>query len=93
MKKPYNLTQLEPFSAIGRGIVHRDLIAHVLRWSHVLKIAKIGMNILDVGCGSGNMYEVFYRNKYSPTLVLLKLRFEIIPGLLRRLKLMQFSFC
>lgn len=66
MTKQYNTTQLEPFKAIERGIVHRDMIAHVLRWTHILNIAKIGMNILDVGCGSGNMYEVFYRNRYSP---------------------------
>ena len=32
----------------------------------MLKLAKAGMKILDVGCGSGNLYEVFYRNRYAP---------------------------
>lgn len=35
-----------------------------------MNIAKIGMKILDVGCGSGNLYEVFYRNRYSPKIYL-----------------------
>lgn len=64
--KGYNITQLNPDMTFERHIYHRDQFAHFLRWSHVLKIAKIGMNILDIGCGSGNLYEVFYRNRYSP---------------------------
>lgn len=64
--KQYNTTQLNPEQCFERHIFHRDQFAHYLRWTHVLNIAKIGMNILDVGCGSGNLYEVFYRNKYSP---------------------------
>lgn len=42
------------------------MFAHYLRWTHVLKLADIGMKILDFGCGSGNMYEVFYRNRFKP---------------------------
>ena len=59
----YNTTQLNPETTFERHVFHRDQFAHYLRWSHILKIAKIGMNILDVGCGSGNLLEVFYRNK------------------------------
>lgn len=62
----YNTTQLNPDTAFERHVFHRDMMAHYLRWSHVLKIAEIGMNILDFGCGSGNIYEVFYRNKFAP---------------------------
>jgi ubiquinone/menaquinone biosynthesis C-methylase UbiE len=32
----------------------------------VLKRAKIGFNILDLGCGSANLFEVFYRNRFKP---------------------------
>lgn len=64
--KNYNATQLNPETTFERHVFHRDQFAHYLRWTHVLKIAKIGMNILDVGCGSGNLYEVFYRNRYKP---------------------------
>ena len=37
-----------------------------MRWTHCLKRAEIGMHILDVGCGSGNLAEVFYRNRFKP---------------------------
>lgn len=62
----YNKTQLNPDTAFERHVFHRDMFAHFLRWTYVLRLAKIGMKILDVGCGSGNLYEVFYRNRYSP---------------------------
>ena len=65
-KDMYNKTQLTPQQEFERHIYHRDQFAHYLRWSHVLKNAKIGMKILDFGCGSGEMLEVFYRNKYRP---------------------------
>lgn len=62
----YNRTQLTPQQEFERHIYHRDQFAHYLRWSHVLKNAKIGMTILDFGCGSGEMLELFYRNKFRP---------------------------
>lgn len=64
--KNYNTTQLNPEISFEKHIFHRDQFAHYLRWTHILRLAKIGMNILDVGCGSGNLYEVFYRNRYAP---------------------------
>lgn len=64
--KGFNVTDLNPGEAFERHIYHRDMFAHYLRWSHVLKLAKIGMKILDVGCGDGALYEVFYRNRYKP---------------------------
>lgn len=66
LKVKYNKTQLTPQQEFERHIYHRDQFAHYLRWSHVLKNAKIGQTILDFGCGSGEMLEVFYRNKYRP---------------------------
>lgn len=62
----YNKTQLTPQQEFERHIYHRDQFAHYLRWTHVLKEAKIGQTILDFGCGSGEMLEVFYRNKFRP---------------------------
>lgn len=62
----YNCTQLTPQETFERHIYHRDQFAHYLRWSHVLKNAKIGQKILDFGCGSGEMLELFYRNRYRP---------------------------
>ena len=66
MATKYNKTQLHPELAFERHVFHRDMFAHFLRWTHVLKTAKIGMNILDFGCGNANMLEVFYRNRYKP---------------------------
>ena len=60
----YNTTQLDPETTFRKHVYHRDQFAHYLRWTHVLKNARIGMNILDVGCGTGNLLEVFYRNKF-----------------------------
>lgn len=65
-KQGYNTTQLTPQEAFNRHIYHRDMFCHYLRWSHVLKNAKIGQTILDFGCGSAEMLEVFYRNRYRP---------------------------
>ena len=65
-KKIYNKTQLTPQDTFERHIYHRDQFAHYLRWTHILKVAKIGQTILDFGCGSGEMLEVFYRNRYKP---------------------------
>ena len=61
----YNKTQLNPDKTFERHVYHRDQFAHYLRWTHVLKRVKIGMNILDFGCGSGNLLEVLYRNRYK----------------------------
>lgn len=61
----YNTTQLNPDTTMERHVYHRDQFAHYLRWTHVLKLAKIGMKVLDWGCGSGNLLEVFYRNRFK----------------------------
>jgi 2-polyprenyl-3-methyl-5-hydroxy-6-metoxy-1,4-benzoquinol methylase len=63
--KEYNTTQLNPDTAMERHVYHRDQFAHYLRWTHVLKRARIGMKVLDFGCGSGGLLEVFYRNRFK----------------------------
>ena len=65
MKNIYNKTQLHPEIAFERHVFHRDMFAHVIRWTHVLKNAKIGMKILDFGCGNANLLELLYRNRYK----------------------------
>ena len=64
--KQYNTTQLNPDQAFERHIYHRDQFAHYLRWTHVFKYVKpLGQKtVLDYGCGSGNLAEVLYRNRY-----------------------------
>ena len=64
--KKYNTTQLDPDTSFERHVYHRDQFAHFLRWTHVLKRMKIGMNVLDFGCGTSmNLAEVMYRNRYK----------------------------
>ena len=52
-KKTVDTTFLSLNQAEERGFIHRDYLAHCLRWSHalrhVLQLKKVG--ILDVGCG------------------------------------------
>lgn len=65
MAKVYNTTDLRPDQAFERHVFHRDQFAHYLRWTHILKEAKIGESIVDFGCGAANLLEVLYRNKYK----------------------------
>ena len=62
----YNTTQLDPDKAFERHVFHRDMFAHFLRWTNILRLADAGAKILDFGCGSGNQYEVLYRNRFKP---------------------------
>lgn len=64
-KKNYNTTDLNPVTSFERHVFHRDQFAHYMRWTHILKEAKIGETICDFGCGNGNLLEVLYRNKFK----------------------------
>jgi 2-polyprenyl-3-methyl-5-hydroxy-6-metoxy-1,4-benzoquinol methylase len=64
-KKVYNTTDLSPDTAFERHVFHRDQFAHYLRWTHILKEARIGERVVDFGCGSGNLGQVLYRNKFK----------------------------
>lgn len=64
-KKVYNTTDLDPEATFERHVFHRDQFAHYLRWTHILKEAKIGETIVDFGSGKGNLLEVLYRNKFK----------------------------
>jgi 2-polyprenyl-3-methyl-5-hydroxy-6-metoxy-1,4-benzoquinol methylase len=63
--KNYNCTHLDPEKTFERHVYHRDQFAHYLRWTHILKKLKIGLNILDWGCGPGSLLEVIYRNRFK----------------------------
>lgn len=63
--KKYNTTDLDPQTTFERHVFHRDQFAHYLRWTYILKEAKIGESIVDFGCGKGNLLEVLYRNKFK----------------------------
>lgn len=67
MSKPYNTTQLNPWPSIERGVMHRDINAHIFRWTHMLKEAKIGDSIVDFGCGDAGLLETIYRNRFKPS--------------------------
>jgi len=64
-KKVYNTTDLDPETTFERHVFHRDQFAHYLRWTHILKVSKIGDTVVDFGCGKGNLLEVLYRNKFK----------------------------
>lgn len=72
MKTPekYNKTQLHPENCFERHVFHRDQVGHFLRWSYALRKLELGMRVLDFGCGSGNLAEVMYRNRYKGELYL-----------------------
>lgn len=64
---PYNNTDLNPLTTFEKHVFHRDQFAHFLRWTHVLKEARIGETIVDFGAGKCNLLEVLYRNRFKPT--------------------------
>jgi 2-polyprenyl-3-methyl-5-hydroxy-6-metoxy-1,4-benzoquinol methylase len=65
-------TYLSLDNAEKRGFIHRDYIAHCLRWSHVIK--RLGekqayktAHILDIGCGKEiPLAKMLYSSKMSP---------------------------
>ena len=65
-------THLSIDQAEARGFIHRDYIAHCLRWSHVVKYLLQGhkyksSRILDIGCGREfPLAKTLYTSKMSP---------------------------
>ena len=66
-KEGYNTTDLNPETTFERSVFHRDQFAHFLRWTHVLKEARIGDSVVDFGAGKCNLLEVLYRNRFKPS--------------------------
>ena len=65
-------THLSLDNAEERGFIHRDYIAHCLRWSHVVKhLGKKNLykkaRILDIGCGKEMpLLKTLYTMKMTP---------------------------
>lgn len=84
-KGKVNKTSLDVETANERGLVHRDYIAHCLRWNYVLKVMKRGMSVLDLGCGDGMLSQVLYANKYKPKLYVgLDIRQSMVEKMMKR---------
>jgi SAM-dependent methyltransferase len=64
--KGYNATDLDPESAMERHIFHRDIFAHYLRWSFILRRIGRHERVVDFGCGKGHLLETLYRNQHTP---------------------------
>src|SRR5699024_2765696 len=64
-KKKYNTTDINHERDMNNNIFHRNIFAHYLRCSHILKESRIGETICDFGCGSGALAEVLYRNRFK----------------------------
>jgi 2-polyprenyl-3-methyl-5-hydroxy-6-metoxy-1,4-benzoquinol methylase len=64
-----NKTHLDIEKATERGILHRDYLSHMLRWTHTMRHAKNGHNILDVGCANGMLAQVLYVNRLDTNYV------------------------
>jgi len=70
--KTVDTTFLSLDTAERRGFLHRDYIAHCLRWSHIMRRLSEGKayaeaTILDVGCGRElPMAKTLYSSRYIP---------------------------
>jgi SAM-dependent methyltransferase len=70
--KAVDTTYLSLDTAEERGFIHRDYIAHCLRWSHVVKLLMQRKNyesarILDIGCGRElPLAKLLYSSRIAP---------------------------
>jgi 2-polyprenyl-3-methyl-5-hydroxy-6-metoxy-1,4-benzoquinol methylase len=62
-----NKTHLSIDLAEQREIVHRDYLAHCMRWSHILRRIDAGEIVLDLGCADAPLGMMLYANKFRPT--------------------------
>jgi 2-polyprenyl-3-methyl-5-hydroxy-6-metoxy-1,4-benzoquinol methylase len=62
-----NKTQLDLTKAEERQLVHRDYLAHCLRWSHIIQKSNIGETVLDLGCADAPLAMMYYTNKFKPS--------------------------
>jgi len=65
-KTKYNRTQLYPEVSFENHVFHRDIFAHYLRWSYLLKLITPNFHektLLDWGCGDGGNLATLYHNR------------------------------
>jgi len=71
--KSVDTTRLSIETAMEHGWIHRDYLAHCLRYSHVVKYLHGGgkyktVNVLDIGCGGETpLAKTMYHNRLSHT--------------------------
>lgn len=73
-EREFDKTHLSIDQAETRGFIHRDYIAHCLRWSHIAKAALLSeggkyseKRYLDIGCGKDQpLARMLYSNKAAP---------------------------
>jgi len=70
-QREFDNTHLSLDQAEARGFIHRDYLAHCLRWSHVAKKAAKGYKTnrwLEIGCGKDlPLARLLYTSKLAPT--------------------------
>ena len=90
MKKTREIdkTYLSLNKATERGLIHRDYIAHCLRWTHMLRVCgrkSTEVTVIDVGCGvEAPLAKTIYTAKLSP-----KLFIGVDAGPIKPLKSME----
>ncbi len=69
--RQFDKTHLSLDQAEARGFIHRDYLAHCLRWSHICKVAAKDYKAqrwLDIGCGKDlPLARLLYTSKLAPT--------------------------
>ncbi len=68
MKKEVDTSRLDVDVKLNKGFVHRDYLAHFLRWNFVLRHIKINSVFLDVGCADGQLADFISVNRIKPAL-------------------------
>jgi 2-polyprenyl-3-methyl-5-hydroxy-6-metoxy-1,4-benzoquinol methylase len=84
MTDDMNNTLLDPLKAAEiNGPIHRDYLAHCLRWAFVGRLIGSNETIADIGAGVGNLEETLWRNKLRPKIVY---AIEVHPAFITKLK-------
>lgn len=67
-KEMIDMTYLSIDKTTERGVLHRDLLGHMLRWTHVLRYLKpqVPSRILEIGCGiEAPLAKTLYSNRHT----------------------------
>lgn len=62
----FNTNAVSMEDTYEKNIMHRKAFANYLRWDYVTRYIKKGINVVDVGCGEGDLAMMIYANKLLP---------------------------